>query len=342
MRRLTPAGLALVLLAGGAAALLVAHPTAGLAARGQPDPAPSGARFAVERPTGRISAIVRPAAEMVRIPAGPFTMGSPSHQLSQASTLCMRELGPRQAMLCTESSLGPFGVIPRPPYLVALGAERPSGTVYVSAFEIDRTEVTNADWRACVAAGACLPAYRTSGDRRFDGATHPVVAISHREATAYCAWRQKRLPTEAEWEKAARGTDGRIWPWGNRWDGSRLNHGRIREVERVPDVDTTDGHRYTAPVGSYPKGKSPYGVLDLAGNVAEWVDGWYTDGLERSPVNPRGARVGSARIVRGGSWFGPRYGTRSAARAPIAPEARELWVGFRCARDLDLHRSESK
>jgi formylglycine-generating enzyme required for sulfatase activity len=149
--------------------------------------------------------------------------------------------------------------------------EKPQHTVYLDAFYIDETEVTNAQYRACVEAGACNAPADTTDYDHADYAQHPVVYVSWGDADAYCLWAGKRLPAEAEWEKAARGTDGRTYPWG---EGIDCDHAQYSEC----------GGR-TVPVGSKAKGASLYGALDMAGNVWEWVADWYDSGYySKSPT----------------------------------------------------------
>ena len=168
--------------------------------------------------------------------------------------------------------------------------EKPVRRVILDAYYIDAYEVTNALY------GKFLQVERHRepilwNDAKFNGPNQPVVGVSCDDAEAYCRWAGRRLPTEAEWEKAARGTDGRIYPWGNQWDRTRAN-------------TFIGGPGRPTPVGSYEADKSPYGAYDMAGNVQEWVADWYDDNYYRtSPSrNPQGPQTGRARVLRGGSW----------------------------------------
>jgi formylglycine-generating enzyme required for sulfatase activity len=198
--------------------------------------------------------------------------------------------------------------------------EQPVHTVYLDAFYIDRTEVTNTQYQECVEAEACGTPSSTIFYDDADYAQHPVVYVSWNDADAYCRWAGKRLPTEAEWEKAARGTDGRTYPWGEGIDCDRAQY------------DECDFG--TVPVGSKPKGTSLYGALDMAGNVWEWVADWYDFGYYiRSPDrNPPGPDPGGYRVLRGGSWRDLQWYARCACRGPSI-RRKNNDVGFRCARD---------
>ncbi len=208
-------------------------------------------------------------AEMVYVPAGEFRMGSVANEQAGDD-------------------------------------EKPQHTVVLDAFWIDRHEVTNAQYSQCVATENCrAPDERASTTRgayygiaEFDN--YPVITVSWDDAYTYCEWAGKRLPTEAEWEKAARRTDGRVYPWGNEFDQSRLNSSEV-------SGDTSE-------VGAYPNGASPYGAFDMAGNVWEWVADWYdANYYANSPrVNPQGPTLGERRTRRGGSWVD----NPSAVRAP--------------------------
>ena len=191
--------------------------------------------------------------------------------------------------------------------------------VYLDNFWIDKTEVTNAMYNLCVAAGRCTTPFNNSLFNNELYKNHPVVYVSWYDAIDYCSWANRRLPTEAEWEKAARGIDGRIYPWGEGIDEGFANY-----YENV--FDTTS-------VGSYPRGASPYGVLDMAGNVSEWVSDWYSiEYYSISPLdNPTGPEDGDRRILRGGGLDSSPIRLRSADRLRNDPGNSYFNVGFRCA-----------
>jgi formylglycine-generating enzyme required for sulfatase activity len=197
--------------------------------------------------------------------------------------------------------------------------ELPAHTVYVAAFWIDRTEVTNAQYAKCVDAGACPPPCDWEDDE-YNSNDQLVVCVDWHKAQAYCDWSSARLPTEAEWEKAAQGTDGRIYPWGDeKPDCTKANNSGCL------------GH--TSPVGSYPAGSSPDGALDMAGNAYEWVSDWYDGAYYAvSPVtNPQGPASGQERVRRGGSYLSDPELVRSALRTGQSPDYAYLNYGFRCA-----------
>ena len=195
--------------------------------------------------------------------------------------------------------------------------ERPQRTVYLDTFWIDQTEVTNASYRQCVEAGDCsAPDNRHYDDPAYS--EHPVAGVQWDQAEAYCRWAGKSLCTEAQWEKAARGTDGRTYPWGEGIDCYRANY-----------FGCMDG---TTAVGSYSSGASPYGVYDMAGNVWEWVADWYFEYYyANSPQrNPQGPSSGEYRVVRGGSWFDYVKKLRAASRYTFDRDRRYHLIGFRC------------
>lgn len=174
-------------------------------------------------------------------------------------------------------------------------------------------------------------------DDRINGPQHPVVCVSWYEAEAYANWLSAEtglefgLPTEAQWEKAARGVDGRLYPWGNQWDGQRTNYCDTNCTQDWDDGTVNDGYAWTAPVGSYPLGGSPYGVLDMAGNVWEWTADWYSVDAYGGLVtqNPTGPSTGDRRVFRGGSWFNAPNDLRPAGRDRNDPLSRYFGVGVR-------------
>jgi serine/threonine-protein kinase len=217
--------------------------------------------------------------------------------------------------------------------------EQPVHTVALDAFWIDRTEVTNAQYRLCVEAGVCqapptcYPA-ELSPYADTSKSEHPVVCVNWHSARAYCEWAAVRLPTEAEWEYAARGPKWNVFPWGDEFDGTQVNYCDTSCGFAWADETFEDGYEDTAPVGSYPSGASWCGALDMAGNVSEWVADWYGSYYyERSPSeNPTGPPSGSRRVERGGSWLDYSHSTRSAQRAWGVPSVEDEDLGFRCAR----------
>ncbi len=232
----------------------------------------------------------------------------------------------------------------RDPDPLALSRERPQQRIYLDAFWIDQTEVTNAMYARCVEAGACSPPQEMGTLTRrhyFDDpncADYPVVNVTWYDARDYCAWAGRRLPTEAEWEKAARGTDGRIYPWGNEPPtGERANFCDVNCPVKIEGWQTEedDGYAETAPVGSYPAGASPYGVLDMAGNVSEWTADWsggYYD-LVPGQRNPDAPASGYTRVVRGGAWQDHAGSMRVVTHFALRPDA--AGDGFRCAADAN-------
>lgn len=206
--------------------------------------------------------------------------------------------------------------------------EKPQRRIYLDAYQIGKFEVTNAQYLQCFKAGVCnvLPQFETIGPDQND---FPVVNVGWEEANTFCQWSGYRLPTEAEWEKAARGTDGRIYPWG----------------DESPDCDRTNFKSDRCqtgikPAGSYPTNASPYGAFDMAGNVWEWVADWYA--LDYYKVAPNQNPPGPAeheenayrRILRGGSAFYGDTVIRTANRRPETPDTRNDNIGIRCAADV--------
>ena len=210
---------------------------------------------------------------------------------------------------------------------VGLADERPHRRIELSAFEIDLVPVTFGDFAAFIEAGG----YHARGlwtdegwqarSAHVTGPAQPVCGVSFFEAQAYAAYTGKRLPTEAEWEKAARGTDGRLFPWGNEWEEGRCSV-RGHPVRAAPAV------------GSFPSGASPYGAQDMAGGVWEWCADWYDAGYYASAPeqDPPGPPAGQLKVARGGAWNALPLQNRTANRNAWRPTARFSNLGFRCAR----------
>lgn len=267
-----------------------------------------------------------PTSDMVFIPAGEFIMGSPA---------------------------GSDG----------FPDEQPERHVFVSSFYLDRVEVTNLSYAGFVTStGHREPANTNTSLNLWASSKpldevikHPVVNVSWEDAAAYCRWAGKRLPTEAEWEKAARGTDGRRYPWGNEWDIAKANSasywaGRTVEFESGADWEAfwikgegarlsrengIKGEVLTLPVGSFPEGASPYGALDMAGNAAEWVADWFDPNYYRAAplADPPGPGRGAIKAMRGGSWLKPAKSLRTSDRDWGTMDSRPSGTGFRCAKD---------
>jgi iron(II)-dependent oxidoreductase len=226
---------------------------------------------------------------MVYVPAGEFTMGSSRGDMH----------GTHDIRLFSDA--------------------QPEHKANVSAFYIDKTEVTNAQYKKfCDAAGYPAPPHWKNGSYPQGEADVAVTRVNWWEASAYAAWAGKRLPTEAEWEKTARGTDARQFPWGNAWDAERV-------ITRQPKPQV---------VGQKPAGASPYGALDLTGNVFEWVDNWYLPYPGSTQQLPEFGK--QYKVLRGGGFdalpgFPAVYNT--AYRSVSRPQTRSEWIGFRCAKD---------
>jgi formylglycine-generating enzyme required for sulfatase activity len=229
--------------------------------------------------TGDVKVRATDGAEMVFVPAGEFLMGSNA------------------------------------PYYVD---ESPQQRVYLDAFWIDKTEVSNEQYDKCVEAGACAPS-GCADDVRFNDPRQPAVCVSWYDAVQYAAWAGGRLPTEAEWEKAARGCDGREYPWGDKFDSERAN-------------TWEGGVQRTTPVGHYsPQGDSPYGAADMAGNAYEWTSTLFKGYPYDADDGREDAGATGFRVARGGSFLLNYRGCCCAARVPGGPGARSTSIGFRVA-----------
>jgi formylglycine-generating enzyme required for sulfatase activity len=229
------------------------------------------------------------------------------------------------------------------------GDEHPQHQVTLGGYCIDKTEVTVVAYTQCVDSGKCTAAAGPANgfdslcnSKRADRQDHPVNCVDWNQATAYCAWEKKRLPSEAEWEYAARGGEGRTYPWGNEAPSAkRLNAcgsecralGKRLGLEWKVMYEDSDGWEATAPVGTFQSGASPFGALDMAGNVWEWTADWYGAYTAGASTNPHGPKDGTARVVRGGGWLNIVASTvRGALRYRLDPAVRNSDLGLRCAR----------
>lgn len=251
--------------------------------------------------------------EMVRVPRGDFTRGTAEAEVPGLVELCARSKDDCQQAWFEN--------------------ETPQVSVYVAEFWIDRLEVSNAEYARCVAAGACR-VRRIEQCERYDDATmdwsvvadpqafleprQPVVCVSRAEAEGYCEWRGARLPSRSEWEKAARGTDARRFPWGN--ELPTCAHATFDEAS----LGSGCGKGAPAVVGSHPGATSPYGALDMSGNVAEWV---------RPDVGPDGTYEAEVDEIRGGHWDTAVVNLRTSERGFFTGMPPNVYAGFRCAAD---------
>lgn len=273
----------------GLTALLALTASTGQAAGGQQ-----------QRPQAGLLAMRPPPSRAVYLRPLVLNVGSSEEEAWAALWRCKREpLGQR----CDETTFA---------------SELPLHAQRVAGFWMSRTEVTVADYARCVAAGRCSPAGYEGGAQRFQRPNLPVTLVTFDDASRYCAFRAGRLPTEAEFERAARGAARRTYPWGMSFLGSLANHGRLG----VDPTDPSDGYAELAPIGSFPAGATPEGILDLAGNAAEWTSDAFTPGYDLPPT--------AERSVRGGHYASAAPFLRGAARVGKAPDAREPTLGFRC------------
>lgn len=236
--------------------------------------------------------------KMVLIPGGEYEMGS------------------KKSLM--EVQMDPLDILN--PDRHRLGPEDPAHTVHIDPFYIDIHEVTNADYKIYLeTTNYEKPEFWDNPD--FNDPKQPVVGVNWKDAVNYCTWKGKRLPTEAEWEKASRGKRPIEYPWGNEPpDGKKLNY---NEENKKP-----------LPVGSYEAGKSDYGVYDLSGNVAEWINDyhWALYYLFSGKTNPKGAKSGPYKVVRGGHWRSVAYDVRMTQRNASAPTVKSETLGFRCVK----------
>jgi len=227
----------------------------------------------------------------------------------------------------------PMILIPAGPFI--MGSDRggvdeaPRRTVYLDAYEINQFEVTQFHYGEFVqATGHRSPLSRYVKNIDYlNNANQPVVYVSWNDAYEYCQWRGARLPTEAEWEKAARGVNGNEFPWQAEGKAQAI----FANFKGIADKGV-----FTMTVGSYEMDKSPFAVYDMAGNVREWVQDWYEEQYYRSAPdrNPKGPETGETKVLRGSSWTDSRIAGRTSFRLKMVPGYRDTAVGFRCARSL--------
>jgi len=264
-----------------------------------------GVQYQVDEIAGLpLGVVYSKGVEMVLIPSGKFTMGDHVDTLVNA---CKRF--DKVSENCDRSIFYDIFV----------------KDVDLAPFYIDKYEVSNLQYKSCVDAGDCKPPDSSKSQTRekYYGNTqydkYPVVYVTWEMANTYCQWRGDRLPSEAEWEKAARGTDGRLFPWGSDFTGIEAN---FRDKNYNKTISFDDGNKDTAPVNAYIQGISPYGIYNMAGNVWEWVFDKYTE-------NPNDFRM----VFRGGAWSHPVYALFSSNRGTNSMLYSEYNIGFRCARD---------
>jgi formylglycine-generating enzyme required for sulfatase activity len=222
----------------------------------------------------------------------------------------------------------PLVLVPAGKFIMGDDIESPQREIFLDAYYIDRYEVTTSRYAKFLAATGAVG--EPQGWRELDlnkGGELPVMGVDWNDATAYCEWVDRRLPTEAEWEKAARGTDSRRYPWG----------------DALPTLDHANHQNFSAEaydgglrkVGTHPSGRSPFDVDDMAGNVAEWVSDWYAESFPNSDRrNPKGPDTGTVRVVRGGGRFDPSDRLVATKRYHANADTRMEDIGFRCARDI--------
>lgn len=282
------------------------------------------------------------------VAVSPLTVGfSATQQVTNIPALGDTQTRPKDGAIMVYVPAGQFEMGSR--------QERPIHTVALDTFWIDQTEVTNAMftaflnergnqieedvswWEPGAGHRGIIYGYIDEDDDMFYPRTgyeeFPVIEVSWYGAAAYCAWVGGRLPTEAEWEYAARGTQGWEYPWGNTFDGLRVNYCDVNCTYAWKDTNFDDGFSRWGPVGSYPDGASWCGALDMAGNVWEWVGDWWSGVYyARSPTeNPQGPEFGALRVARGGSWFDEDWKVSTSLRKALTPSSYRMhWVGFRC------------
>ncbi len=274
------------------------------------------ARRSARATDAELMSLLSRTGSRVHFPTATFAMGSSDEERLQAYIQCGAEI---LGKTCDASRFDNEG---------------PRRRIRVEAFTLDRYEVTVAAYAACVRARRCSPIPYYKGAARFRRDRYPASLVTWQNAVEYCSFVQARLPNEAEFERAARGVNGRRYPWGNLYNSMVSNHGRLAS----DPTDASDGYAELAPVGSFPSGATPQGVFDLAGNVEEWVADSYADtyvAQDQSDPLDRSAPDGQPyRSLRGGGFASAPVALRGAWRNFALPTQRSPAIGFRCARSV--------
>jgi formylglycine-generating enzyme required for sulfatase activity len=269
-----------------------------------------------------------------RLQPNPMREPVPSAQDAEAIARVNEQLRAAQQdelkQLAQHGIAQPEGMVVIPAGEFWMGAEdglkdaRPLHRVYLSSYWLDKYEVTNARYRRCVEGGGCTPPKDRQAFDDLERAQHPVTNITWNQARSFCQWQGRRLPTEAEWEKAARGTDGRRYPWGNDWN---IVKSRVSNAVAADAIES---------VGRQAASSSPYGVVDLIGNASQWVKDWYAeDFYQSSPTrDPQGPLRGSFRVLRGGEWNEKPSNLQSSYRGWDEVTYWGPTLGVRCAEDV--------
>lgn len=304
------------------AVLILSGCRSGLSERGPApglSPEPAGTVVEVQGENYPIQTIIRAQDGMnqLALPGGLFLMGSTDQDVNYGMELCNLHYSPCNRWFYMR--------------------EHPQHEVTVSPFLIDQMEVSNQQFKLCVDAGDCSqPLVCKKGEPTYldpEKWDHPVVCVDWEEANNYCSWVGGRLPTEAEWEYAFRGAGSLIFPWGDEFIGTYLNYCDTNCEQGHADNSADDGYQKTAPVGSFPAGKTWSGLENMAGNVFEWVSDWSADYGSESLSDPSGPQSGTEKLIKGCSWYSPAAYCRGASRPAVEPDTRYDFVGFRCARD---------
>jgi formylglycine-generating enzyme required for sulfatase activity len=251
-------------------------------------------------------------------------MGASAEDVDYARRLCVgeRTLEALRLRVCAGDEL--------------FSEETPARRVYVPSFWLDRYELSRREYDACLAAGACSVPLRMTEHPGLTNPDHPITGISHAQAEQVCRFRGGRLPSESEWERAARGDSARRFPWGNFHNEDLANHGgaAVAAGPGEGEPSARDGYPFAAPVYAYPESKSPHGLVQMAGNVWEWTSDSYVPlAAQNRRVDPHELRTRGLWVVRGGSFRAPAYALRVTHREPRPEAMGFVDVGVRCAYD---------